>query len=161
MNAKPTMGGYRILPTDTASYDIGKVVVYYLTPLPAAVDGFSGKITYKWSDISYETLPHGEILAEDFVLAQDDEESMLTCRIEIYNKEGGLRARSSKLNIPIVNGGITTVTGNFYSMLLWRRFRNRLIATASGMPSTTKITFSMTALIKMHHKPLLQMGSFH
>lgn len=117
VNAKPAMGGYRIVPNDTASYDIGKVIVYYLTPLPAAVDGFSGKISYKWTDISFETMPDGEILAQDFILGQDDEETVITCRIEVYNKQGGLCARSSKLQIPIVNGGITTVDGNFYTML--------------------------------------------
>ncbi len=122
LTARPAMGYYRIIATDTAKFVPTKVMLYYTSLLPASIHGKTGKINWWWNDISYKSgIEHldsvGDLLAADYVLAQNSNELSVTATIEIYDDEDILRARKKNIKIPLKNGGITTVKGNFYSVL--------------------------------------------
>lgn len=121
MVAKPAMGRYRIIATDSAGFNPSKVVVKYTSSIPAAIHGKNGEINWWWNDISYTSPsvtslgPEGDLLAYDYILAQDNEETILVATVEIYDEFGKVKARKNKVNIPVVNGGLTTIKGDFYS----------------------------------------------
>lgn len=122
LKAVPAMGHYKIIATDTASFKPDKVVISYSSMLPAAIHAKSGRINWWWDDISYssQVTPMdsvGDLLASDFVLSQDNKETRVMVTVEVYDDAGKLRARKKNVEIPLVNGGITTVKGNFYSVL--------------------------------------------
>lgn len=122
ITAKPAMAQYNIVATDTASFNPDKVIISYSSMLPAAIHGKTGAINWWWDDISYEsTSKHiqsgGDLLASDYVLSQDNLETKVTVTVEVYDDTGRLRARKKNVEIPLKNGGVTTVKGNFYSIL--------------------------------------------
>lgn len=121
ISATPMMSYYKIVATDTAAFKPDKVVIKYSSLLPAAIHAKTGEFNWWWSDISYtsqvNSLKSGDLLASDYVLAQNDKETSVTVIVEIYDVTGKLRARKKNVEIPLVNGGITTVKGNFYSIL--------------------------------------------
>lgn len=112
----PAMGCYRIVATDTASFTPSKVVIKYSSLLPAAINAKTGRINWWWDDISYSSPFKGDTLASDFVFSQPMETSVNVI-VEIYDDCGNLRARKKDVRIPLVNGGVTTVKGNFFSVL--------------------------------------------
>lgn len=112
----PAMGQYRLIATDTVGYVPDKVVVTYSSKIPAAINAKDGSFKWWWDDISFTTSPNGKILASDFVLSQPSETSV-TAIVEVYDSDGYLRARKKDLEIPLINGGITTIRGNFLSIL--------------------------------------------
>ena len=97
-------------------------MVKYTSLLPSAINGVTGAINWWWDDISFtnpvkDTLGGNvQLLASDYVFSQDTETSV-TVTVEIYDDADILRARKTNLKIPLVNGGITTVKGNFFSYL--------------------------------------------
>ena len=110
------MGQYRLIATDTVGYKPEKVVVSYSSKIPAAINAKDDIFNWWWDDISFSTSPNGKVLASDFILSQNTE-TIVTAIIEIYDSDGYLRARKKNLKIPLVNGGITTIKGNFLSIL--------------------------------------------
>lgn len=116
ITATPVMAQYRLIATDTIAYKPAKVVVYYTSKIPAAINGKDGSFNWWWDDISYTTKPQDSLIATDFVLSQPTETSV-TVTVEIYDNDGYMRARKKNLKIPLINGGITTVRGNFRSVL--------------------------------------------
>lgn len=122
VTAKPAMALYKLVATDTAAFYPEKVIISYSSLLPSAINAKTGNINWWWRDISYNsTVIHqeneGDLLAADYVLSQNDQETSVTVIVEIYDEKGRLRARKKNLEIPLMNGGITTVRGNFYSVL--------------------------------------------
>lgn len=122
ITAIPAMARYRIIATDTATFEPAKVLIRYTTPLPAAIHAKTGEINWWWTDISYissiNTLKDfGDQLATDLVLSQDGKQTSITATVEIFDKYDRIRARKKNVKIPLTNGGITTVTGRFYSVL--------------------------------------------
>lgn len=116
LTARPAMAKFRLVATDRPQFTPMKTVVSYYS-LPAAVNGLTGRINYAWSDIQFENqITDDELLASDYVLAHD-EETEIFVKVEIYDNLGNMRARLSKLRVPVVNGGVTTIKGNFYSVL--------------------------------------------
>lgn len=115
ISAASAMARLRIVATDKPDFIPGKVVVSYFD-LPAAVNGLTGDVNLRWNDVSFISKVDGDLLAMDQVLAQDSE-IITNVLIEIYDNENTLRARVKNIGIPIVRGGITTVKGNFYSIL--------------------------------------------
>lgn len=116
ITASPAMAQYRLIATDTVAYTPEKVVIKYTSKIPAAINAKDGSFSWWWDDISFSTSPNGRTLASDFVLSQNSE-TCVTAIIEIYDSNGYLRARKKNLEIPLINGGITTVRGNFLSTL--------------------------------------------
>lgn len=119
--AKPIMAQYKIVATDTAKNFVPDRVVVTYDKLPSAIHGRTGKINWWWADIFYESHvgkrdANGQFLASDYVLAHDDEEITVNATIEIYDYEGHLCARKKNVEIPLKNGGITTLKGDFYSV---------------------------------------------
>lgn len=122
LSAKPVMAQYNIIATDSADFVPDKVMIYYSSMLPAAIHAKTGRINWWWDDISYtsEVVKKdsvGDLLASDFILSQDDHETSVNVIVEIYDKEGRLKARKKNVEIPLRNGGITTIKGDFYSVL--------------------------------------------
>lgn len=116
LSASPAMGQYRLIFTDTVAYKPAKVMVRYSSKIPAAIDGKDGTINWWWDDISFTSKPSGNVLASDFILSQPTQTSV-TAVVEVYDENGYLRARKKDLEIPLINGGITTIRGNFLSIL--------------------------------------------
>lgn len=122
LTAKPVMAKYNIIATDTAQFHPNKVVIYYTSLLPSAIHAKTGRFNWWWTDISYasDVIPKdsiGDLLASDFVLSQDESETSVIITIEVYDNEGKLKARKKNVEIPLRNGGVTTVKGDFYSVL--------------------------------------------
>ncbi|MDE7432270.1 MAG: DUF4433 domain-containing protein [Lachnospiraceae bacterium] len=122
LTALPAMGHYKLIATDSAKFVPSKVIVRYTSSLPAAIHGKTGNINWWWNDISYDSeVAHidslGDILASDFVLSHDKMETSVTATIEIFDEYGNLKARKKNINIPLKNGGLTTIKGSFYSFL--------------------------------------------
>lgn len=116
ITATPAMAQYRLIATDTVAYKPEKVVITYTSQIPAAINAKDGSFSWWWDDISFTTTPNGKTIASDFLLSQETETSV-TANIEIYDSKGYLRARKKDLKIPLINGGITTIKGNFLSIL--------------------------------------------
>ena len=121
VDCKPAMGKYRLIATDSLTFNPGKVLITYLGSIPSAVHGLSGRINYSWDDMYYEARVEKRDsvheIARDYLLSHDDEETKVAVRIEIYDDQNFLRARIRQIEIPLRNGGITTVKGNFFSIL--------------------------------------------
>lgn len=119
MEVKPAFARYRLLATDkdSASFKPSKVVVTYYD-LPGAIHGLTGDINLKWSDVKFTSTPEDDFIAFDHVLSHNTEETTVSMRVEIYDESNKVRARVNKLTLPLINGGITTLKGNFYSMLV-------------------------------------------
>ena len=115
VTATPAMAMYRIVATDSAAFTPAKVVVQYSSILPSAVNGRTGRINWWWSGMEYSCVPDGATLASDYVLAADSETSV-TVTVEMYDADGSLCARKKDVEIPLVNGGVTTVRANFLSV---------------------------------------------
>lgn len=136
--AKPAMAQYKIVATDTANFVPDRVVVYY-HQLPASIHGRTGKINWWWGDINYESHvgsrdANGQFLASDFVLAQDEDEITVNATIEIYDYNGYLCARKKDIEIPLKNGGTTTIKGDFFSV----RELDNVETTGSGISIKTE-----------------------
>lgn len=117
MALKPAMGRYQLIATDTADYSVGKVLVTYTQKFPSALDARFGNITWFWNDISYSTLPVGTKLASDAVFAQNNTETSINLKVEIFDTSGILRARTSSISFTLKNGKNTVVYSNFFSVL--------------------------------------------
>lgn len=115
VDVRPAMALYRIVATDSAKFIPARTVVKYTSMLPSAVSGKTGEINWWWSDISYSTPLSGDTIASDFVFSRDTETSV-TVVVEIYDADGNICARKKNVEIPLINGGVTTVRGNFYSV---------------------------------------------
>lgn len=115
IDMKPHVAKYKLVATDSADFTPGKVMVYY-QDLPASVNLYHDRINAKWSDVSYISSVTGNTLAFDHVLAEDTEITVKCC-VEIYDTNNNLRARVRKVEIPLVNGGVTTIRGNFFTTL--------------------------------------------
>lgn len=115
LTATPAMAKFRLIATDEPEFTPYRTVVSFYS-LPAAINGYTGKINYSWSDIQFENIIKDDVLAADYVLSHS-EETEIFVKVEIYDALGNMRARLSKLRIPLVNGGVTTIKGNFYSIL--------------------------------------------
>lgn len=116
IEATPAMGYFRLEATDEPMFNPCKVVVYYTSLLPAAINGKTGELNWWWDDIHFNSVPEDTLLAHDYVLSQDSE-TKVTATVEVYDENNVLRARKKNLEIPLKNGGITTIRGNFYSVL--------------------------------------------
>lgn len=120
LKCKPAMGKYRLLATDSLTYKPGRVLITYLGALPASIHGRTGHINYYWNDMYFNAsvVKQDSIheIAHDFVLSHSDEETKVAIRVEIFDEEDNLKSRCRQLVIPLKNGGITTVKGNFFSM---------------------------------------------
>lgn len=112
---KAAMAQYKIIATDTAKFIPKKAVISY-SSVPAAINGLTGKINYQWNDIEFESEIKNNVLATDYVLS-DTKETSVNANIEIYDENNNLCARTLNLRIPLKNGGLTTIRGNFYSIL--------------------------------------------
>lgn len=111
----PAMGQYRIIPTDTPAYEVGKIVVSYPDSVPAAISAKTGLINYKWSGVRFiHKSDYNQIFDNVFA---NTEETVVKTKIEVYDSEGNLRARRSGINIPLVRGGITRVHADIYSVI--------------------------------------------
>lgn len=122
LTPSPAMAKYRIIATDSATFTPDRVNVIYTSPLPAAIHAKTGEINWWWKDINYtsaisRTDSIGDLLASDFVLSQDKSQTSVTVTVEIYDKNDNIKARKKNVEIPLINGGITTVKGRFYSVL--------------------------------------------
>lgn len=115
LSARPAMALYKLVATDTPSYEPGKVVIRYGAGFPSAIDLHSGNINWWWNDISYSSSHKDEVIATDYVLSQDSQ-TEIKLSVEIYDTDGNLRARKLNLVVPLRNGGITTLSGNFFSV---------------------------------------------
>ena len=115
LDLHPNIARYQLLATDTADFVPGKILVSYFD-LPASVNPYTRKINGRWSDVSYVSSVTGNRLAFDQVLAEDSEVTV-NASVEIYDDNNNLRARVRKVEIPLINGGITTVRGNFFTTL--------------------------------------------
>ncbi|MCM1491461.1 MAG: hypothetical protein NC095_11665 [Muribaculum sp.] len=114
MDLSPAMAKFRLIATDTPDYTPAKTTVSYES-VPAAVNGLTGKVNYFWNDVQFSSAINGDELATDYVLSHP-EETEVFAKIEIFDDENNLRARLTHLRIPLVNGGVTTIRGNFYSV---------------------------------------------
>ena len=106
---------YKLIATDSATFTPGKVIVSYYD-LPASINPFHKKINGKWNDVSFISSVSGKQLAFDQVLAENSEITVKAC-VEIFDEKDNLRARVRQVEIPLINGGITTVKGNFFTTL--------------------------------------------
>lgn len=116
VEAKPAMALYRLEASDEPTFTPAKVVVKYSSLLPAAINGKTGAFNWWWDDISYTSQVCDSVIASDYVLSQPME-TKVSVTVEVYDENNRLRARKRNLEIPLINGGITTVRGNFYSVL--------------------------------------------
>ncbi len=122
LSASAAMAKYKIIAIDTPSFEPDKIIVRYTSPLPVAIHAKTGEINWWWKDINYSSSISkikdvGDLLATDYVLSQNKEETSITVTVEIYDKYNNIKARKKNVTIPLMNGGITTVKGNFYSIL--------------------------------------------
>lgn len=118
MDLKPAFGRYRLIATDTPDYKPSKIVVSYYD-LPGAVHGLTGEINLKWNDVSFTSSVQEEnLLAFDHVLAHNIRETTVSLKVEIYDDQNNLKARVNKITLPLMNGGITTLKGNFFSQIV-------------------------------------------
>ena len=92
------------------------MISYY--DLPGAIDALTGDVNLKWNDVSFTSYPDGDLLAFDHVLSNEKKETSISVKVEIYDDKDELKARVDKITLPLINGGITTLKGNFYSMLI-------------------------------------------
>lgn len=116
LTASPAMALYRLEATDTAKYTPSKVVIKYTSDFPAAISAKDGNINWWWTDINFESSINDVLLASDYVFSQSSE-TYVTLTVEIYDENDRLRSCKKNLEVPLINGGITTVRGNFYSVL--------------------------------------------
>ena len=119
MELKPAFARYKLIATDrdSVTFNTGKIVISYYD-LPGAIDALSGNVNLKWNDVSFTSYPDGDLLAFDHVLSNDKRETSISIKIEIFDENEELKARVNKITLPLINGGITTLKGNFYSMLI-------------------------------------------
>lgn len=115
VHVKAVMAQYKIIATDTAKFVPKKAVISY-SSVPAAINGLTGQINYQWNDIEFESEIKNNVLVTDYVLS-DSKETHVIANIAIYDKDNNLCARTLNLRIPLKNGGLTTIRGNFYSIL--------------------------------------------
>ena len=119
MELKPAFARYRLLATDrsSASFNPGKIVISYYD-LPGAIHGLTGDINLKWSDVNFISYANEDLLAFDHVLSHNTQETTVSLKVEIYDDNDELKAKVNKITLPLINGGITTLKGNFYSQLI-------------------------------------------
>lgn len=119
INLTPAFARYRLIATDreSATFNPGKIVISYYD-VPGAIHGLTGEINLKWSDVSFNSTADEDLLAFDHVLSHDSKETSVSLKVEIYDDADKLKARVNKITLPLINGGITTLKGNFYSMLV-------------------------------------------
>lgn len=116
MVLEPAVARYRLVSTDKPTFTPGKVLISYYD-LPASIHGLSGLVNNYWSDVSFISKIDGNEICFDHVLAHDDKEITVNACVEIYDDRDNLRARVRNVGIPLINGGITTLKGNFFSTL--------------------------------------------
>lgn len=116
LTLKPTMARVKVVATDTPKFEVGTVRMSFPETVPSAINGYDGRINYRWADVSFDAEPQKKMLTGDYFYAPLDQDSIMI-RVEIYDKEGKLSARKKFLKIPYIRRGITTVCGPFYNTL--------------------------------------------
>lgn len=117
IDLKPIYAKYKLVATDEPEFKPGRIKITYTT-IPSSIHAVTGEINVLWGDVSFNSFPNGKTLGFDHVISLDEEETSVSIKVEIYDQEDRLKARVQNLTIPLINRGITTVTGNFYSMLV-------------------------------------------
>lgn len=112
---KPVVARFVLEASDTPGFTPAYARISYVS-LPSSIDGLTGNINGFWQDVSFTSGIAGSVIATDQVFSQK-EETEITVTVEIYDTDEKLRARVPKVRIPLVNGGVTTVRGNFFSIL--------------------------------------------
>lgn len=115
IETKPAVSRYQLIATDSADYEVDKIVVRYAN-LPAAIDGLTGTVNVGWNAYSYTYHPDDpyEVLAEDIILGPAGDYS-IPVTVEVYDKNGTRRARVRSLELPLRNGRLTIARSNFFS----------------------------------------------
>lgn len=119
LNLKPAFARLMLYATDTdsISFNPDKIKVTYYN-VPGAIHALSGEINLKWNDVYFNSYADQDLLAFDHILSNDYMETQVLLKVEIYNENNKVRSRVDNLEVPLINGGITTVKGNFYSLLV-------------------------------------------
>lgn len=121
LDVLPAMGQLQIIATDNPSVEVSGITISYPQRVPAAINGFTGKVSYSWADVSFLTtaLPDEDgmqLLCFDNIFA-DDEPIAVPIKIEMKGTDGEVVARTLNIEAPIKRGGITEVRAPFYSIL--------------------------------------------
>lgn len=113
----PAVAGIRLVATDTPAFEAARTRLIYQGNCPAAISGYDGRLTdLRWSGVSFATAPSADLLAKDYIFCSDDE-IKVKIDVEITDTKGEVRARKTGLQVPVVRGGVTIVSANFYSTL--------------------------------------------
>lgn len=111
---KPHMAQFRIYATDTPDYEVGKVVVSYLSTVPSLYNPLTGSVSSHWSNVSFSGEPQSDCVCFDNLFSIT-EESPVKIKVEIFDKSDKLIARRESIDFPVVRGGITKVNAQIYS----------------------------------------------
>lgn len=112
---KPQLGQFRIIATDTPDYTVGKVVVTYLTALPAEYDVFKGELSGTMENVSFTADALSNCVCFDNIFATADE-LPISIKIEVYDTDGTLKACRESIDFPVVKGGITKMSTQLYTV---------------------------------------------
>lgn len=114
IDLSPTMGQYRLIASDLPDYEVGKIRISYPSGLPASYNLLTNEICHFWQDVSF--FPIGDkYLAFDNVYSENLYN--LELRVEVFDKDGKLKARRNSIKIPIKKGGVTTYTAKLFTIL--------------------------------------------
>jgi len=139
----PAVAGIRLAATDSPAFEVGQVRVIYQGNCPAAISGYDGQLTpLRWSGVSFATAPSAALLAQDYIFCSEDE-IKVKMDVEITDTAGQVRARKTGLEVPVVRGGVTTVTANFYTTL------DSPAGDATGSGGGIDPTFTSTTVIQI------------
>jgi hypothetical protein len=103
------------------SLDDYTIVVHYTSFMPCSFNLFTNKPADSWTGISYtgkvnKVTDTDALLAFDYVFVNHAETS-ISAYLELYDNEGELISRTENVEIPIVRGHYTTITGKFLTSL--------------------------------------------
>lgn len=102
-----------------------KTVQFQYSPrVPAAINGFTGKVSYWWADCGWKSdlkpkpaiSTHGILLGYDYI-PTDEVGNTVKLKVTIRDSDGNILARKMPFEIPIKRGHITTVKAPFFSIL--------------------------------------------
>lgn len=114
IDLSPTMGQYRLVASDNPDYEVGKIRISYPSGLPASWNLLTGEICHHWQDVSFSPTCD-KYIAFDNVFSENLYNIELL--VEVFDKDGKLKARRNSIKIPIKKGGVTTYTAKLFTVL--------------------------------------------
>lgn len=112
---EPQMGQYKLLATDTANYNVGRVQITYPEGIPATIYSDATANCEKWKGLTYNAKFKDNVITFDNIFVLSDE-AEIVLDIEVYDDKDVKRSEVKGAKLKILKGKKKVYQGKLYTL---------------------------------------------